>query len=424
MRRRFISITVVMLLLMSTAFHVSATNMDKAYDIYMAEEITVDGKLDDWDQWQYSYILLPEEESNVSHFSAYGGPEDLSAIVWFAWSPEGLYMAAEVTDDKHVLIPGVNSWQGDNIQFAFGTNNVFAPEFSFNSDGELFKTTTDSYADPSSIQFQTSVDDTKIVYEVFFPWNTITGSRPEYLPFCILFNENDGGGRVGWVEVSPGIAIGKVAQEFPILRFLDETPEPAEEGAQRPKVKDLTEKESTGGGVIVFELKVHITYPDVANHWAREAIDSLASQGILRGKGELFEPDAFMTRAELLATAVRAAGLDMTEYLGGFADVLGDEWYAGYVQAAADGQFLTDGFAVGETIRPNDIATREDMIRLFSSIYQKRSDHLDKDVGESYLETAVSAGLIQQQEDYRLGDGATRGEIATVAYRMLDAIKK
>ena len=424
MRRRFISITVVMLLLMSTAFRVSATNMDKAYDIYMAEEITVDGKLDDWDQWQYSYILLPEEESNVSHFSAYGGPEDLSAIVWFAWSAEGLYMAAEVTDDKHVLIPGVNSWQGDNIQFAFGTNNVFAPEFSLNSDGELFKTTTDSYADPSSIQFQTSVDDTKIVYEVFFPWNTITGSRPEYLPFCILFNENDGGGRVGWVEVSPGIAIGKTAQEFPILRFLDETPEPAEEGAQRPKVKDLTAKEDSGGDTIVFELKVHITYPDVADHWAKEAIDDLASRGILRGKGELFEPEATMTRAELLATAVRAAGLDMVEYQGGFSDILGDEWYAGYVQAAADGMLLTNGFVEDGNVRPNDTASRDDMIRLFAGVYLQRINHSVGTGGQPYLETALGAGLIQQQEDYRLTDSTTRAEIATVAYRMLKAVEK
>lgn len=426
MVKRFCSIISLLLVLTLPVCNVYATNMDKSYDIYMAKQINIDGQLDDWDQWQYSYILLPEEEASVSHFSAYAGPDDLSVILWLAWSADGLYMAAEVTDDKHVLIPGIHSWQGDCIQLAIGTNNVFAPEMSLNSDGGIFKTTADSYGDVSAVQFQTSVSDTKVVYEAFFPWAVLTGTRPaEYLPFCILFNENDGDGRIGWIELAPGIAVGKTAVDFPILRLLEEEPKQAEEGAERPKVKDLKLKEDTGSGdTIVFELKVHITYPDVANHWAREYIDELASRGVLRGKGELFEPEAVMTRAELLATAVRAAGLDMTEYQNGFADVSGDAWYAGYVQAAADGLLLTGDFAPDGMIRPNDVASREDMTRLFTRVYSQRTDHSVGEDSRPYLETALDAGLIVQQADYRLGESATRAEIATVAYRTLKAVEK
>ena len=51
-------------------------------------------------------------------------------------------------------------------------------------------------------------------------------------------------------------------------------------------------------------------FKDVEKHWAREAVNDMASRLVVSGVGEeRFEPDREITRAEFAAIAVRALGL-------------------------------------------------------------------------------------------------------------------
>lgn len=76
------------------------------------------------------------------------------------------------------------------------------------------------------------------------------------------------------------------------------------------------------------------TFSDIAGHENRLAIEALAARGIVNGKnGNLFEPDAAMTRAEFAAIVVKGLGLPET---GGtaFSDVAAETWYYSYINTA------------------------------------------------------------------------------------------
>ena len=70
----------------------------------------------------------------------------------------------------------------------------------------------------------------------------------------------------------------------------------------------VTEKEAVAEkSEEVYHLK---TFSDIEGHENREAIESLASKGIIGGKGDgKFDPDSTMTRAEFTAIVTRGLGL-------------------------------------------------------------------------------------------------------------------
>jgi len=95
------------------------------------------------------------------------------------------------------------------------------------------------------------------------------------------------------------------------------------------------------------------TFYDVRDHWAQEAIESLASRRVLNGNSQgNYVPGAAITRAELTTILVKALGL---EQAGGskqqFSDVAANSWYSeavsigaqyGLVQGQSDGTFMPD----------------------------------------------------------------------------------
>jgi hypothetical protein len=62
---------------------------------------------------------------------------------------------------------------------------------------------------------------TTTVYDVTIPWTLpeIEGSRKFGCRLSLLVNDNDGAGRKGWVEWTPGIGKGKDASEYVPLTF-------------------------------------------------------------------------------------------------------------------------------------------------------------------------------------------------------------
>lgn len=77
-----------------------------------------------------------------------------------------------------------------------------------------------------------------------------------------------------------------------------------------------------------------VTFADITNHKNKKAIEELASRGIIKGKGNGFDPNGNMTRAEFATIVVRGLGIPAekdTNYL----DVNSKDWFAGYVGAAS-----------------------------------------------------------------------------------------
>ena len=76
------------------------------------------------------------------------------------------------------------------------------------------------------------------------------------------------------------------------------------------------------------------TFVDIQGHTNQQAVEALASRGIINGKeGDLFDPSATMTRAEFAAIVVRGLGLT-PQADDVFTDVTSQDWFACYVGTA------------------------------------------------------------------------------------------
>lgn len=80
------------------------------------------------------------------------------------------------------------------------------------------------------------------------------------------------------------------------------------------------------------------TFDDVSSgHWACEAIEYLASKGIVAGKGQRrFEPDVTVKREEFIKMIIVSLGVELKTGEGVFEDVPVDVWYSNYVNTAVD----------------------------------------------------------------------------------------
>jgi hypothetical protein len=104
-------------------------------------------------------------------------------------------------------------------------------------------------------------------------------------------------------------------------------------------------------------------FEDVQNHWAEEAILNLASRTVVSGNdsGE-FLPNASIKRAEFAAMIVKALGLKVQAYTGGYTDVTEMNWYADYIETAKQ-MNLISGYSDG-TFRPEAAITREEAMAM------------------------------------------------------------
>jgi len=109
------------------------------------------------------------------------------------------------------------------------------------------------------------------------------------------------------------------------------------------------------------------TFTDVPkNYWAREAIEYLATIGIISGyPDKTFKPDESLTRAELSAILVRAKEIEAPEISEDpFPDLSASNWSAKFVKIATDLK-LVSGYPDG-TFKPGKSLTRAEGVAIIS----------------------------------------------------------
>ena len=180
------------------------------------------------------------------------------------------------------------------------------------------------------------------------------------------------------------------------------------------------------------------TFDDITGMDCREAIESLASRGIINGKTEnTFEPESTMTRAEFAAIIVQGLGLK-PQSNNKFTDVASDDWYAGYVGTASDlgiiagtpeGVFLPNGtitkqeaavmVARAAKLCGIDTAVDDRMIKdtlaQFTD-YVKAEDWARESLAFCYKENILDQNDIEISPDSLI----IRCEIAQMLFNMLD----
>ncbi len=182
------------------------------------------------------------------------------------------------------------------------------------------------------------------------------------------------------------------------------------------------------------------TFADIANHWAKTAIERLATRWIVTGiTDSSFAPDKNVTRAEFAALLFRALELKGEAGDASFTDIGVNDWYAPFAEAAADNGIM-QGNGRGQ-FAPNEAMTREEM-----AVAIVRAYHLSKEEAGSIeannamfsdqstqakwsgqaIQEAMSLGLLQGYPDHSFKPKAalSRAEAAAVVTKLLDLIEQ
>ncbi len=193
--------------------------------IEKAENIAIDGKMDDWEE--YGVAGLPTLSSQYVYYDK-AFPMDINAGLKMAYDEKGFYFACRVQDDIHTYEDSSNYWQKDGIQFALSRkSDSYGYEIGlmYNSDTGASNIYTTALTDTEikAMNYKATREGDITTYEIFIPWTIYYGSvQPDDMLFGFLINENDGTGRKNCLELSPGIAEGKTNAEFPFLEFISD----------------------------------------------------------------------------------------------------------------------------------------------------------------------------------------------------------
>ena len=180
------------------------------------------------------------------------------------------------------------------------------------------------------------------------------------------------------------------------------------------------------------QLEEKVIFEDIRDHWCRSYVEALAVQQVVQGKAEgVFDPDGGLTRAELVALAVRVSGKTAQGAL--FADVAADAWFASAVATASGLGFIPKAMVADGNFYPDRKITREEMTAVLTAVYEQTGRQavpaaLDgfsdrAAITDDYVASvgkAVGLGLVNGNANgtFAPQDGATRAEAATILFRL------
>ncbi len=181
---------------------------------------TIDGTLGEWsdDAWV-----------NAVSFRGAGGGfqarEEFGVRAVARWSAGTLYLAFEVTDDAHVNAqPDTMLWASDSIQMAFDVGREFGFAYDDNDHeidlalvGGAARGNRNHGTGDDAWQLAVTRDATTTRYEIALPTSVLGApfaAEGERVGFSFLANDDDGAGREGWLEWTPGIGATKAPYWF------------------------------------------------------------------------------------------------------------------------------------------------------------------------------------------------------------------
>lgn len=198
----------------------------------------------------------------------------------------------------------------------------------------------------------------------------------------------------------------------------------------------FTKQFSTYG--VIENRKTFTDIASVAQ-WAGQAIETAAAHGILEGRAEgEFVPQEPVTRAEFAKMIVKVFGLEDIQASASqsFADVQNSDWFQPYV-AAASAAGIVNGRSE-DRFEPNAYVTRAEMAVMASRALVKTRGYLVSEDVETALSRFVDAaeihstlqegvglsaqeGIIEGEENNRFNpnEQSTRAQAAVVIYRLL-----
>jgi len=179
-------------------------------------------------------VTLDPRKNLVSLYTAtpmeslkFHGPADLSAKAWIWQSTEGIRVRVVVTDDVHFQREQPGSyWKGDSMQFALigPSDKLLEWTTALTGDGPRIERSvwpSEWAGVPVSERVRVTRVGTLTTYDITIP-SVIPeiGKSIEYgCRMSLLVNDNDGAGRKGWLEWTPGIGVTKDPTSFVPIAF-------------------------------------------------------------------------------------------------------------------------------------------------------------------------------------------------------------
>ncbi len=171
--------------------------------------------------------------------------------------------------------------------------------------------------------------------------------------------------------------------------------------------------------------------------WAAEAVEALASKGIINGvSAQSFHPGASITRADFAKLIVAAFGFKAPiSSAGSFADVGEDDYYHEAVVIAA-GLGIVRGKGDGK-FYPEENVTRQDMFVMMARALERAGKKLPQSATAEYADASAIAGYAREAAAFLTeqgllqggGDGmlhpaneSTRAEAAVLLYRLFNYV--
>ncbi len=161
-----------------------------------------------------------------------------------------------------------------------------------------------------------------------------------------------------------------------------------------------------------------VTFADVENHWAKDAVNDMGSRLVVTGyDAKSYHPNERITRAEFAAIVVRALGLAQGTTESAFDDVSLQNWYNGYVDTAVNYALIT-GYT-STSYGPNDTITREQAMAILARAMKLTNDGVtltDSEVNSvlaGYTDGAAVSAYAQQSVASCLKAGIVTGTTAT-----------
>lgn len=172
-------------------------------------------------------------------------------------------------------------------------------------------------------------------------------------------------------------------------------------------------------------------YHDVLpTHWAFGEIKELSVSSMIAGLGDnQFGPNDKLTRAQIAALITRATGLETDSGLNGFRDVPENHWAARAIAATDRAGYFS--YIEGDTFKPNEPVTREEIAVLFTKAFNlpveetvsaSFNDVDDQSWAFAEIHALQASGIVQGFEDgtYRPTNHVTRAEFAKILHTALN----
>ncbi len=162
-------------------------------------------------------------------------------------------------------------------------------------------------------------------------------------------------------------------------------------------------------------------FSDVAGSPYEAAVNALAEQGVVSGRGNgIYAPDEGLTRAEMATIILRAYNMgEIEEDIEKFRDVPPTHWAYRYVETAYQKGIISG--MTDTTFEPDAQVTFEQAVRMLVSAM--KMDKKAQEAGgwpDGYISAADEAGVLEGI-DCSKGQTINRGAMAQLVYNCLDA---